>query len=79
MNNFCNGICQRFHAKKPTGIGRYTSGQKRCNECDIFINWDGQRCPCCNYKLRLKPRNRKYKIKYLDNKNSNLEVLLNGM
>ncbi|HEX6252642.1 MAG TPA: hypothetical protein VFZ55_00340, partial [Nitrososphaera sp.] len=43
--------------------GRYASGQKRCQICEIFIKWDGLWCPCCGYRLRTKPRNLKYKAK----------------
>ncbi|HZC20317.1 MAG TPA: hypothetical protein VE223_01595, partial [Nitrososphaeraceae archaeon] len=43
--------------------GRYVSGQKRCQICEIFIKWDGLWCPCCGYRLRTKPRNLKYKAK----------------
>ncbi|MDH3764488.1 MAG: hypothetical protein OER82_01590 [Nitrosopumilus sp.] len=52
----CKGICIRYKAKKPTGFSRYFSGQKRCSRCEIFINWDGKHCPCCDYVLRTKPR-----------------------
>jgi len=53
----CNGItCTQHKATKPVRIGRYASGQKRCQICAIFINWEGLWCPCCNYKLRTKPR-----------------------
>ncbi|MDW3630803.1 MAG: hypothetical protein QOK71_05150, partial [Nitrososphaeraceae archaeon] len=45
------------------GSGRYASGQKRCQICEIFIKWDGLWCPCCGYRLRTKPRNLKYKAK----------------
>jgi hypothetical protein len=38
----CKGICIRHKAQKPSGTsGRYTSGQKRCQICEIFIKWDG--------------------------------------
>ncbi|WP_428323612.1 hypothetical protein [Nitrosopumilus sp.] len=62
----CKGICDRYKAKKPVGTGRYAAGQKRCQVCEIFINWNGLNCPCCNYKLRGKPRNLKYKKKFND-------------
>jgi hypothetical protein len=59
----CKGICLRHKAQKPVGSGRYASGQKRCQICEIFIKWDGLWCPCCGYRLRTKPRNLKYKAK----------------
>jgi hypothetical protein len=48
----CKGICIRYKAS-----GRYATGRKRCQQCDLFIEWDGLRCPCCGYKLRTRPRN----------------------
>jgi len=59
----CKGICSRYKAQKPVGTGRYASGQRRCQICEIFINWEGLWCPCCGYRLRTKPRNLKYKAK----------------
>jgi hypothetical protein len=59
----CKGICIRHKAQKPVGTGRYSMGQKRCQICELFINWDGLWCPCCGYRLRTKPRNLKYKAK----------------
>ena len=37
----CKGICVRHKAMKPIGIGRYSTGQKRCQICEIFLKWDG--------------------------------------
>jgi hypothetical protein len=48
----CNGICLRHRSSN-----NYSNGQKRCQICDLFIEWDGLRCPCCGYKLRTRPRN----------------------
>jgi hypothetical protein len=45
------------------GLGRYANGQKRCQICDIFMEWDGLWCPCCGYRLRTRPRSLKYKAK----------------
>ena len=50
----CNGLCERYKAKRNHAIpSRYMEGQKRCSTCEIFIKWDeNPYCPCCNYKLR---------------------------
>jgi hypothetical protein len=53
----------RHKAQKPIGSGRYATGQKRCQICELFIRWEGLWCPCCGYRLRTKPRNLKYKAK----------------
>ncbi|MFL6402302.1 MAG: hypothetical protein ACJ71M_02325, partial [Nitrososphaeraceae archaeon] len=42
---------------------RYRTGHKRCKACDIFLKWDGLRCPCCGYKLRTTQTNIKLKAK----------------
>ena len=62
----CKGICIRHKAQKPVNFstGRYSTGQRRCHECDIFMNWDGIWCPCCGHRLRTKPRNLKCKAKF---------------
>ena len=63
QNMVCKGICIRHKAQKPVSQGRYATGQKRCQVCEIFIKWDGLWCPCCGYRLRTRPRNLKYKAK----------------
>jgi len=57
----CKGVCVRHKASKPRGIGRYASGQRRCQICELYMNWEGLWCPCCGYRLRSKPRNVTYK------------------
>jgi len=58
----CKGIeCIKLKAKKPFNIGRYASGQKRCQICNLFIIYEGRFCPCCSTRLRQKPRGLKYK------------------
>ena len=64
----CKGICKRPEFQNLTrgfGKSRYTNGQKRCQICDCYMQiGDALRCPCCNYKLRSKPRNGKYKEQF---------------
>lgn len=57
----CRRICKKYHAGVIPRIGRYASGQKRCNECEIFMYVDGEQCPCCGTSLRSKPRSKKLK------------------
>ena len=54
----CKEICL-FHKAKSNGKNRYSNNQKRCQICEIFLNWDGVWCPCCGYMLRTHPRNNK--------------------
>ena len=62
---YCIGKCKEYKALKPSQIGRYAAGQKRCNYCEVFVEYDGLTCPCCNRQLRCLPRSRKGKEKYL--------------
>jgi hypothetical protein len=80
----CLGICKQYKIKKPTGkVGRYESGQARCQMCDIWIDHNGcilkdrspatidslgWTCKCCNYRVRQKPRNLVYKEKLREKK-----------
>lgn len=57
----CKGYCSRYKANKPYHNNRYLVGQKRCQICTLFVQWEGIFCPCCGYKLRLKPRKPKNK------------------
>ena len=59
----CKGTCIKYRAKGKFIGGRYANGQKRCQVCDIYIKWDGLCCPCCNYRLRITPRNVKWRNK----------------
>jgi uncharacterized Zn finger protein (UPF0148 family) len=61
----CKGICIRHKASGPISSGRYSTGQKRCQICDLFIKWDGIFCPCCGYRLRIRPRLFKHKAKLI--------------
>ena len=63
MYMLCKGICSRHKAIRPKNGGmRYLGGQKRCQVCQLFIHWQGSYCPCCGYKLRVNPRNSKFKL-----------------
>jgi len=60
----CKDICIKYKATKTKNGPRYAAGQKRCHTCDIFLLWEGVRCPCCGFKLRVKPRSPKYRKNY---------------
>ena len=57
----CNRTCKQFEAKKPIGGTRYGQGQKRCQMCETWVNYEGNWCPCCHYRLRSKSRLRRCK------------------
>jgi hypothetical protein len=66
----CKGICTHHQAS-----GRYAYGHKRCQHCNIFIKWEGLRCPCCRYQLRTGPRYIKYKTKLREQKQVEVKIL----
>lgn len=55
----CKEICTKYSMKNQLlkETGRYGGSQKRCSSCEIYINWNGEHCPCCGHFLRTKPRN----------------------
>jgi hypothetical protein len=57
----CKEICVHHKA----ACNNYANGQKRCQVCELFMEWKGLRCPCCHCKLRTKPRNVKFKRRRL--------------
>jgi len=60
----CKGICEKYKAVKPSPpYTRYGAGQKRCFMCEIFTEWGGSRCPCCNSVLRTRLRNSRFRTK----------------
>ena len=63
MPNFCKDLCSKYkHISEGRGnTGRYTNGAKRCTTCQIYLVWEGLRCPCCGQQLRTKPRKPEYK------------------
>lgn len=52
----CKGICQRHKSNPDLSQRYYIRGGKRCQTCEVYINWPGMFCPCCNMRLRVKPR-----------------------
>lgn len=53
----CKGTCIRYQIKSTSKNKHYDLGHKRCSTCEIFLDWDGIHCPCCNVILRTKPKN----------------------
>lgn len=52
----CKGICKRLEFVGGGKISVYELGFKRCTGCNIYLRYDGVRCPCCKYVLRSKSR-----------------------
>ncbi len=64
----CKDLCMQYKASRPIGKSRYGSGQKRCQICEVFIQWEGFFCPCCGCRLRSTPRNRQWKARLSEKK-----------
>ena len=58
MGRTCRGICVRYQGQKLPHRLQYIFGHKRCTHCNIFLDTNEIRCPCCKVILRTKPRNR---------------------
>jgi hypothetical protein len=84
----CGGICKKFQVTKPSGYGRYESGQAHCQICNTWIDHNGCKlkdgsnavknsvgwfCKCCNVRVRQKPRNKIYKEKLRNSKNYTIQ------
>ena len=52
----CKGICNRYDKTGGGYQSAYILGYKRCSGCNLYIRFDGLRCPCCHYPLRSKRR-----------------------
>ncbi|TBR22896.1 MAG: hypothetical protein EPO63_06590 [Candidatus Nitrosotenuis sp.] len=50
----CKGFCSNIKEKLESKT--YDGGAKRCTCCGIFLFSQKSRCPCCNNRLRTKPR-----------------------
>ncbi len=64
----CRGLClTKYKFDRQGGNSQlYLQGAKRCQSCNgRYIKWEGIFCPCCNCRLRLKPRKSKLKEKVL--------------
>ncbi len=75
----CRGLCKispsegGFKFERQGGNSQlYLQGAKRCQNCDgRYVQHDGIFCPCCQCRLRLKPRKSKLKEEVLIKKNVN--------
>ncbi|MDE0527068.1 MAG: hypothetical protein OXI27_10890 [Thaumarchaeota archaeon] len=50
---YCKGICARYTTRR-----RYVNDKvKSCSTCNIFIETDKIKCPCCGLRMRTGSRN----------------------
>jgi len=67
VKGYCRGMCEQIKATfSPLSGGYYALGCKKCSFCDIYIEYSGSRCPCCNNLLRSKPIFSKSRKKLLE-------------
>ena len=73
MTRDCLRVCEKYEKTFPSRGKRYVEGVRRCNNCEIYIQWTIEeatlaggppkftpaRCPCCRSRLRSKPKNQK--------------------
>jgi len=61
MGASCKGICTMHKATKVPNSQKYQFGLKRCSWCEVWLDTEDIRCPCCKMILRTKSRNKKRK------------------
>ena len=54
----CTGRCWQYSTGYRPGDRRYAHGRKYCKHCEVFMESDEKKCPCCGNWLRIKPRDR---------------------
>ncbi len=52
---YCNGSCLTYKKSRKYD----TDNSKNCKNCNVFIEWEGSRCPCCTGPVKTTPRNSK--------------------
>src|SRR5688572_24439025 len=58
MVTVCNNRCARiaFKVRRMANQSLYGLDLKYCCECEKYLKWNTNRCPCCNLRLRTRPR-----------------------
>jgi hypothetical protein len=52
MKMECRGICLKYKTQKLTVESKGNSKPKRCQNCHIYMKYDGNSCPCCSHILK---------------------------
>jgi hypothetical protein len=66
LNVTCNSRCSlddflNTYETRIADRDSFKLGYKRCRKCEIYIKYDGHRCPCCQNRLASGPKNAKSK------------------
>ena len=59
MGASCKGVCTKEKVTRIPNSQKYEFGLKRCSWCDVWLDTESVRCPCCKMILRTKSRNKK--------------------
>ena len=59
MGASCKGVCKLSPSIKIPNSYNYQFGLKRCSWCEVWLDTESIRCPCCKMILRTKSRNKK--------------------
>lgn len=59
----CKGKCATLQCRTRNGL-MYANGMKRCQVCDCWFKTESIWCPCCGWKLRVKPKGSYNKKRY---------------
>ncbi|HWP78708.1 MAG TPA: hypothetical protein VNL34_03550 [Candidatus Nitrosotenuis sp.] len=62
----CKGYCKTKYRYLLGEISLKYNGQKRCGVCDVYMRWDGVKCPCCRSVLHVRPRHSRAKNRYYE-------------
>ena len=55
-------ICRKLRFRNTPGHWKYAGGARYCTACANYLETIENRCPCCGRRLRIKSRNRKYRV-----------------
>lgn len=60
----CRGRCSALAVSRPWGSSPYMDGLRRCTSCEVWLEEESARCPCCNRVLKTRSRGNKARVKY---------------
>lgn len=58
----CNGKCKDYLHRVQHRTFAWRDGGRYCRDCEVFVDWEGSHCPCCNRFLRRGPRRMRSKL-----------------
>lgn len=55
----CRQLCVYYKTPPTPTKKKYSLGHKRCSTCEVWMDIDDIRCPCCHSQLRTKTKSGK--------------------